>query len=54
VSEIDFQVGRFVGSIRLQSRSLAEAELTAGQVENLQLAIKFATGLAVNLKAAEK
>lgn len=54
VSEIDFQVGRFVGSIRLQSRSLAEAELTSGQVENLQLAIKFATGLAVNLKAAEK
>ncbi len=54
VSEIDFQVGHFVGSIRLQSRSLAEAELTSGQVENLQLAIKFATGLAVNLKAAEK
>jgi hypothetical protein len=54
VSEIDFQVGRFVGSIRLQSRPLAEAELTSGQVENLQLAVKFATGLAINLKAVEK
>ncbi|OGO45819.1 MAG: hypothetical protein A2W37_11700 [Chloroflexi bacterium RBG_16_63_12] len=54
VSEIDFQVGRFVGSIRLQSRPLAEAELTSGQLENLQLAVKFATGLAINLKAVEK
>jgi hypothetical protein len=54
VSEIDFQVGRFVGSVRLQSRPLAEDELTSGQVENLKLAVKFATGLAVNLKAVEK
>lgn len=54
VSEIDFQVGRFVGSIRLQSRSLAESELTSGQVENLQLALKFALGLAANLQSVEK
>jgi hypothetical protein len=54
VSEIDFQVGRFVGSIRLQSRPLAESELTSGQVENLELAVKFATGLAANLKTVEK
>jgi hypothetical protein len=53
-SEVDFQVGRFVGSVRLQSRPLAEDELTSGQVENLKLAVKFATGLAANLKAVEK
>jgi hypothetical protein len=53
VAELDFQVGRFVASIRLQSRPLAEAEITSGQVENLELAVKFATGLAVNLKAVE-
>ena len=54
VNEIDFQVGRYVGSIRLQSRPLAESEYQSGQTQNLQLAIKLAAGLAAKMQAANK
>jgi hypothetical protein len=50
VHEIDFRVGRYVGSIRLQSRPLLEVERTTGQVDNLNLALKLALALAANLK----
>jgi hypothetical protein len=53
VNEIDFTVGSYVGSIRLQSRPLAESEFTSAQVENLQLTLKLATMLAANLGAVE-
>jgi hypothetical protein len=52
VHEFDIQVGRYIGSIRLQSRPLAGSELEAGQIANLQMAIKLAEGLAVKMKAA--
>ncbi len=54
VHEFDFQVGRYIGSIRLQSRPLAASELQSGQVINLQLALKLAQGLAAKLAQVEK
>ncbi len=54
VHEIDFQVGRYVGSIRLQSRPLAGSEYVSAQLANLQTALKFAQAMVVNLRAVQK
>jgi hypothetical protein len=54
VHEIDFQVGRYVGSIRLQSRPLAESEYVSAQLANLQTALKFAQAMVINLRAVQK
>ena len=54
VNEFDIKVGRYIGSIRLQSRPLAESELQAGQIANLQFALKLAQGLAAKMQEASK
>ena len=53
VSEIDFWVGNYIASIRLQSRPLTDAEQAIAQVENLQFAITLAQALAENLRIVE-
>ncbi len=52
VQEVDFRVGQYVASVRLQTRSLASAEWQPGQVESLQFALALAQALADNLRAA--
>jgi hypothetical protein len=54
VQEIDFQVGRYIGSIRLQSRPLDESEFQVGQAATTRLATELALALAENLRAAEQ
>ncbi len=48
VTEIDFRVGTYIGSIRLQTRPLTPAELADGQASNEQLALTLAQRLAAN------
>lgn len=50
VSEITFQVGPYVASVRLQSRPLAVDEKGAAQTGLHQLALDLAAALAANLK----
>jgi hypothetical protein len=52
VHEVDFRVGQYVASVRLQTRSLASVEWQTGQAESLQFALKLAQALADNLRAA--
>ncbi len=51
-SEVDFRLGRYVGSVRVQTRPLGASERNQAQVDNLQKALILALRLAANLRSA--
>lgn len=54
IHEIDFRVGAYVGSIRLQTRALSAGEADAALAASGQLARQLAEALAANVQAVEE
>jgi hypothetical protein len=53
VHEIDFRVGAYIGSIRLQTRALIAEQADAALAASAQLARQLAEALAANVQAVE-